>query len=43
MQLTREEVFSKVAGVIANHFEIDPEKVTDQMSIKDDHGICIGT
>ncbi|OJG10217.1 acyl carrier protein [Enterococcus asini] len=36
MQLTREEVFSKVAGVIANHFEIDPEKVTDQMSIKDD-------
>lgn len=36
MQLTREEVFSKVVGVIANHFEIDPEKVTDQMSIKDD-------
>ena len=34
--MTQEEVFSKVAGVIANHFEIDPEKVTDQMSIKDD-------
>ncbi|WP_303219578.1 acyl carrier protein [Enterococcus asini] len=34
--MTREEVFSKVAGVIASHFEIDPEKVTDQMSIKDD-------
>ncbi|MDT2757141.1 acyl carrier protein [Enterococcus asini] len=34
--MTREEVFTKVAGVIANHFEVDPEKVTDQMSIKDD-------
>ena len=34
--MTREEVFTKVAGVVANHFEVDPEKVTDQMSIKDD-------
>jgi acyl carrier protein len=34
--LTREEVFKKVAVVIANHFEIDADKVTDTMSIKDD-------
>ena len=34
--MTRDEVFKKVAVVIANHFEIDPENVTDTMSIKDD-------
>jgi len=34
--LTRDEVFQKVAVVIANHFEIDAENVTDTMSIKDD-------
>jgi len=34
--LTRDEVFKKVAVVIANHFEIDAENVTDTMSIKDD-------
>ena len=34
--MTREEVFKKVAVVIANHFEIDADKVTDTMSIKDD-------
>ena len=34
--MTREEVFKKVAVVIANHFEIDTDKVTDTMSIKDD-------
>ena len=34
--MTREEVFKKVALVIANHFEIDADKVTDTMSIKDD-------
>ena len=33
--MTREEVFKKVAVVIANHFEIDADKVTDTMSIKD--------
>ena len=36
MQLTREEVFAKVATVIANHFEIDADKVTDTMRIKED-------
>ncbi len=34
--MSREEVFTKVANVIANHFEIDADKVTDAMSIKDD-------
>lgn len=34
--MTRDEVFKKVAVVIANHFEIDGENVTDTMSIKDD-------
>lgn len=34
--MTREEVFKKVTVVIANHFEIDADKVTDTMSIKDD-------
>jgi len=34
--LKRDEVFKKVAVVIANHFEIDAENVTDTMSIKDD-------
>jgi len=34
--LTQDEVFKKVAVVIANHFEIDAENVTDTMSIKDD-------
>lgn len=36
MQLTREEVFAKVVTVIANHFEIDADKVTDTMRIKED-------
>ncbi len=34
--MTRDEVFKKVAVVVANHFEIDAENVTDTMSIKDD-------
>lgn len=34
--MTREEVFTKVANVIANHFEVDPSQVNDAMSIKDD-------
>ena len=36
MQLTREEVFAKVVTVIANDFEIDADKVTDTMRIKED-------
>ncbi|KAF1304419.1 acyl carrier protein [Enterococcus saccharolyticus] len=34
--MTREEVFTKVANVIANHFEVDASQVNDAMSIKDD-------
>ena len=34
--MTREEVFKKVAAVIANHFNVDADQVTDTMSIKDD-------
>ncbi|HIY57075.1 MAG TPA: acyl carrier protein [Candidatus Tetragenococcus pullicola] len=34
--MSREEVFAKVANVIANHFEINSDQVTDAMSIKDD-------
>lgn len=36
MLLTREEVFNKVAEIISNHFEIDKDKVTVELSIKDD-------
>ena len=36
MLLTREEVFSKVAEIISKHFEIDKDKVTVELSIKDD-------
>ncbi|OJG73772.1 acyl carrier protein [Enterococcus phoeniculicola] len=36
MQLTREEVFTKVANIISNHFDVDADKVNDQLSIKDD-------
>ena len=32
MQLTRDEIFAKVASVIANHFEIDEEKVTKEVT-----------
>lgn len=35
-KLTREEVFNKVAKIISNHFEIDTDKVTDELNIKDD-------
>lgn len=34
--VTYEEVFSKVIKIISNHFEIDTEKVTDELNIKDD-------
>ncbi|WP_278252590.1 acyl carrier protein [Candidatus Enterococcus moelleringii] len=34
--MTREEVFGKVAEIISNHFELDKEKVTPELSIKDD-------
>jgi len=34
--LSREEVLEKVAKIISNHFDIEAEKVTDQLNIKDD-------
>lgn len=34
--MTREDVFNKVAEIISNHFEIDQDKITDELSIKDD-------
>ncbi|EOL45429.1 acyl carrier protein [Enterococcus phoeniculicola] len=34
--MTREEVFTKVANIISNHFDVDADKVNDQLSIKDD-------
>lgn len=34
--MTREEIFNKVAGVIANHFEVAADQVKESMSIKDD-------
>ena len=34
--MSREEVFNKVAKIISNHFEIDTDKVTDELNIKDD-------
>ncbi|MGX7350478.1 acyl carrier protein [Enterococcus canis] len=34
--MTREEVFQKVSAIIAKHFDVDADKVTDAMSIKDD-------
>lgn len=34
--LTREEVFGEVAEIISNHFEIEQDKVTPELSIKDD-------
>lgn len=34
--MSREEVLEKVAKIISNHFDIEAEKVTDQLNIKDD-------
>lgn len=34
--MTREEVANKVATIISKHFEIEVDKVNDQLSIKDD-------
>lgn len=36
MPVTREEVFSKVATIIAKHFEINEEDVKENTNIKDD-------
>lgn len=36
MPVTREEVFSKVAAIIAKHFEINTEDVKENTNIKDD-------
>ena len=34
--LSRAEIFQKVATIIATHFDIDQEKITDELNIKDD-------
>ncbi|EOT46376.1 MULTISPECIES: acyl carrier protein [Enterococcus] len=34
--MTHDEVFQKVTVVIANHFEVNAEDVTEAMNIKDD-------
>ena len=36
MPVTREEVFSKVAAIIAKHIEINAEEVKENTNIKDD-------
>jgi acyl carrier protein len=36
MDLNREEVFGKIKDIIVEHFEIDEDKVTESISIKDD-------
>lgn len=34
--MTREEAYSKVAAIISKHFEIEEDKINEQLSIKDD-------
>lgn len=34
--LIREEVLGKIKTIIAEHFEVDEDKVTESLSIKDD-------
>ncbi|MFV0560478.1 MAG: acyl carrier protein [Enterococcus sp.] len=34
--MTREEVFNKVSKIISNHFDVDADKVTENLSITDD-------
>ena len=36
--LTREEVLAKVSAIILRHFDIEEDKITDELSIKDDLG-----
>lgn len=36
--LTREEVFEKIKTIIVEHFDVDEDKVTETVSIKDDLG-----
>ncbi len=36
MKLTHEEVFKQIAEIISNHFNIESDKVTNELSIKDD-------
>lgn len=35
-KLTREEVYDKVTTIISNHFDIEKEKITEAMNIKED-------
>ncbi|MEG0255087.1 MAG: acyl carrier protein [Vagococcus sp.] len=34
--MTREEVFGKIKNIVIEHFEIDEDKITEAISIKDD-------
>jgi len=34
--MTKEEIFDKVAGIIADHFEVDQSKVTNEMNLQQD-------
>ncbi len=36
INLSREEVFGKIKNIVIEHFEIDEDKVTESISIKDD-------
>lgn len=36
IKLTREEVFGKIKNIVIEHFEIDEDKITEAISIKDD-------
>lgn len=36
INLSREEVFGKIKNIVIEHFEIDEDKITEAISIKDD-------
>lgn len=36
--LTREEVYEKVRSIIVKHFDIEEDKIVDDLNIKDDLG-----
>ncbi|MDR1567147.1 MAG: acyl carrier protein [Streptococcaceae bacterium] len=36
--MTQEEIYGKVTGLIANYFEVDPEKIDGETNITKDFG-----
>lgn len=36
IKLSREEVFGKIKNIVIEHFEIDEDKITEAISIKED-------